>query len=112
MVRKSPRVGRRKPGAGPSWLIGTASASIYATGFYATGLSGYPEQETDMYLALFEEHAAAQIIMLLFTGAAAGIIVFALGWAFWWTQRKRELIEKGQRYRARIEQRFDRLHAK
>jgi hypothetical protein len=63
-----------------------------------------------MYLALFEEQAAMQIIMLLFSGVAAGIIIFALGWTFWWTQRKRELIEKGERYRARIEQRFARLH--
>jgi hypothetical protein len=64
-----------------------------------------------MYLAIFEEHAALTIIFLLFSGAAAGIITFTLGWAFWWTQRKRELIEKGERYRARIEQRFERLHA-
>ncbi len=62
-----------------------------------------------MILAQFE---AWQVIALLFTGAAFGFIAAWLLWIFWWAERKKQLEDKGEEYRERIQGRFDRLHDK
>ncbi len=60
-----------------------------------------------MFIAEFE---AWKIIMLLFSGMAAGFIGAWLFWIFWWSERKKRLEERGEYYRERIQGRFDRLH--
>jgi hypothetical protein len=65
-----------------------------------------------MMIAQETTFAAWQVLALLFTGAAFGFIAAWLLWIFWWAERREALKEKGERYRERIQGRFDRLHEK
>jgi ABC-type nickel/cobalt efflux system permease component RcnA len=63
-----------------------------------------------MMIAQESNMLAWQVLVLLFAGAVFGFIAAWLLWIFWWAERREALKDRGNRYRERIQGRFDHLH--